>query len=59
MKLFEEPEPKLRYKLNPKKYKRKSTSKNKKLRNKSIRTALKRNWDYGKELLNQAFGWEF
>jgi hypothetical protein len=56
MKLFEQPEPQLRKSLNKK---NKSRKKEKQLRNKAIRTALKRNWDYGKELLNQAFGWEF
>lgn len=59
MKLFEQPEPKLRYNFNSKKAKRQSRSKIKKLRNKSIRTALKRNLEYGKELLNKCFGWEF
>ena len=56
MKLFEQPEPQLRRLLGRKS---KSNKKDKRLRNKAIRNALKRNYEYGKELLNQAFGWEF
>lgn len=60
MKLFEQPEPQLRNKFGGNSARsRKSRKKDKQLRNKSIRTALKRNWNYGKELLNRAFGWEF
>jgi hypothetical protein len=60
MKLFEQPEPRLRGKFGGNSARsRKSKKKDKKLRNKSIRNALKRNFEYGKELLNQAFGWEF
>lgn len=60
MKLFEQPEPQLRSKLGYNSTRsRKSRKKDKQLRNKSIRNALKRNFEYGKELLNRALGWEF
>lgn len=59
MKLFEQFEPNLMRILSPKKAKRKSYSKLKKLRNKAIRRELNRNFNLGKELLNRVKGYEF
>ncbi len=56
MKLFEQPEPKLRSLLGKTVRSRKSE---KRLRNKAIRRELNRNYNSGKELMNRCVGWEF
>ena len=59
MKLFEQPEPKLRRILQPKRAKRYSYKKDKILRNRAIRRELNRNFNIGKEILNRVLGWEY
>ena len=59
MKLFEQPEPYLRRKLQPKRAKRHSYKKDKILRNRAIRRELNRNFNIGKEILNRVLGWEY
>lgn len=59
MKLFEELEPQLRRWINPKRAKRNSCKVHKKLRNRSVRRELNRDFNQGKEILTRRLGHEY